>query len=221
MALQKYHVSFHSSSWLPILVWKELNSDPQSCSSALSLNNWEYYVLTLWGLIQPVSFGDHCNSLVNTSKPERKIINSLLKCHSNHPQRSSTTDETLLVVLASIPTLLSTNGTCNGWAWNTQRLKMSRLPALQWKLFSEVLNLGTFSEVELPLKPHSFNFTDPLRTFGDANSFTLGEIELPLSIEMKAWKTCKANSKSIKRIYKLLKSNIWMSCIEMDQKHME
>lgn len=50
--------------------------------------------------------------------------------------------------------------------------------------------------------------------------FTLGKARLPLSTELKAWKACKAD-KSIMHIYKLLKSNIWMSCVEMDQKHME
>lgn len=58
MALQKDHVSFHSSSWLLILLWKELSSNPQLRSSALHLNSCGYYVLTGWGLIQPVSFGD-------------------------------------------------------------------------------------------------------------------------------------------------------------------
>lgn len=39
--------------------------------------------------------------------------------------------------------------------------------------------------------------------------------------EMRARKACKVKSKSIMHIYRLLKSNIWMSCIERDQKHME
>lgn len=50
---------------------------------------------------------------LNISKPKVKVINSLPKFYSNHPQRSSVTDESLLAVVDSILTLLSTKGNCN------------------------------------------------------------------------------------------------------------
>lgn len=100
----------------------------------------------------------------------------------------------------------------------------------QWRGFnhsnksfhSDALNLvdyeSTFSEVELPHKLYNFNITDPMPTFGDAKPFNFGTNPLSFSIDSWSW---KVDSKGIIHIYRLLKFNIWMSCMEEDQKHME
>lgn len=75
-----------------------MNSDPLSCSPALNLNSYEADVVTVWGLIQPVSFGDHCTPLPDASKPEGRVTNFLRKLHLHHPQRSPVTDESSLAV---------------------------------------------------------------------------------------------------------------------------
>lgn len=82
-----------------------MNSDPEACPSALSQNSNGYNVLTVWGLIPPVGFGDRCAFLPNASKPKGRVTNSLPKLPVHHPRRSPKIDESLLAVLDFILTL--------------------------------------------------------------------------------------------------------------------